>query len=299
MKNPFRHWHLVMSTKKPPVTDYPLADRYRFRLTRTLYLLNGLVFVIGVIILYQTPNPQEPIEEIFHEVGMAFVIAVTITTIYEGYVRGRLTAETMEGALRIIMNDFIEPATWREVRDQILDKIAIRRHMVVEVRVRKLPGDLHNHYLLWTSMAYSLENLRSHPKNVRVYHALDRYMHESQSSLPRFTSIKIDDVSGKIPHDAAPFDQHVDLAPRGTPGRDIVIQREELISVPGAYILVMSELTDFTRLEVSELPEGLKMQLSCFPDPDVNFSHAGRVVSIDRRLLPGQCVELRFFPNDR
>jgi hypothetical protein len=198
------------------------------------------------------------------------------------------------------MNDFIEPVTWREVRDEILDKVAIRRHMVVEMKIKKLPGDLANHYLLWTSFSYSLENLRTHRKSVPVYHALDRYMHEAHPDLPRFTLIQVDDVRGSIPAEAAPFDQKLDVGPRGTPGREIVIQREELISIPGAYFIVMSELTDFARLEVSELPEGLTVQLNCFPGRDVDIDqididHNGGVVDVDRHILPGHCIETRVF----
>lgn len=274
---------------------FPLADRYRFALTRTALLLNVGVLLVGLALLWKTQSPTAPLKVgLMHDLGMAFVIAVTITMTYESYVRSRLKAETMEGTLQIIMSDLIEPATWREVRDQILDKTAIRRHMDVEVKLRPIAGELHGHCLLWTSMKYRLDNLRSHKADEPIFHALDKYMHESHDALPRFTEAQVDGIGRPIRNPMKPIEMSVELPPRGTPGREILIQREELINIPGAYVLVMSELTEFATIDVAELPHGCTVQVSCYPAKDVNVKASG-VVDLHKLLLPGQCVELRFF----
>lgn len=268
----------------------PLSEKYMLRASVRMRALNVGILVAGLVMLSGQSLLRNPFAEIVRDAGIALLIAAIVTMTYEAYARERFAVETLEELLGKLIGDIVERRTWDEIRQQILEKTAIRRETAVHLKLGK--GDERGRFVLWTLMEYRLCGLRSRREEVPVVHWLDQYMKDDSTPYPRFIHIEVDGVSKALPTDR--YHESVQVGPREAPGKQIVIEREELVHVPGAYTLVMSELTELETIDLwSQLPPGIKVQVSChMKDEDL---HPDVAVMPRRVLLPGQCVEIRFF----
>jgi hypothetical protein len=269
-----------------------------------MWFTNAAAFVVGLLGFAGAHLAQKPWDEVSRDIGMAFVIAAIITTTYEGYARQRAAAETMEDLLDKIVGDIVEKRTWEEMRQQILEKTALRRSTVICMKMRrdsKLPDDQR---VLWVRTDYRLASLRSHIQKEPVLHFLDGYMRTEGAELPRFIRVTIDGDVEDLTGVGDRFSKNVSLPARGDADVPVSIEREELVYVPGAYSIIMSELTELESITMWDIPEDVEVQVNClhstaraaaaadvFEEP---FLNSGTAFRPNRVLLPGQCVEIRF-----
>src|SRR5437868_1385177 len=108
--------------KSGKALGYRLASsRWHFR------IWTFVVFVAGIgLIAFQSSMPAEVLKEVSRDLGIAFVTAGAVTLIYERYARERAAAESVDDVLAKIIGDVVDERLWRELRDQILSKDAIR-----------------------------------------------------------------------------------------------------------------------------------------------------------------------------
>lgn len=263
-----------------------------------MWVLNAVLFGLGLILLWRYHLLISPFAEIARDFGLALLIATVSATTYEIYARERLRVETLEDLLGKLIGDIVESQTWNEIREQILEKKAIRRNTQVHLKLRRLDGDPFGRFVLWILMEYRLVGLRSRKENVDVSHWLDEYMREPGSSWPRFIRVEIAGIRKRLESGAMRFDESVEVGERGSAGKSVEIEREELVYVPGSYTLVMSDLTELEQIDLWEDPPAdLGLVASCLMrdqelQPDV-------AVMPGRVLLPGQCIEIRFFVRER
>ena len=280
------------------MTDLPEDVRQRLisirtrKAARQMWLTNAAAFVVAVFGFIGSRLAEEPWNEISRDIGMAFGIAAIVTITYEGYARQRAAAETMEDLLGKIVDDIVETRTWEEMRQQILEKTAVRRSMTMQMSLRNDATLPTGQRVLFVDSGYRLASLRSHVQEVTVLHFLDSYMRKKASPMPRFTQIMIDGDAVDLSTVGDRFETKVTLPARGSADVPVSIQREEIVHIPGAYTVIMSELTELESITMVDLPKDVEVQANCiFDEP---FLKPGIAMHPGRVLLPGQCVEIRF-----
>jgi hypothetical protein len=257
-----------------------------------MWFTNAAAFVVGLLGFAGAHLAQKPWDEVSRDIGMAFVIAAIVTTTYEGYARQRAAAETMEDLLDKIVGDIVEKRTWEEMRQQILEKTAVRRSTIIRMKMRRDQNLPESQRVLWVNTDYRLANLRSHTQEEPVLHFLDGYMRIDDAELPRFVRITIDGDVEDLTKVGDRFEKKVTLPARGDADVPVSIEREEVVYVPGAYTLIMSELTELESITMWDIPEDVEVEVNCIFDE--KFLNSGTAFRPNRVLLPGQCVEVRF-----
>lgn len=272
--------------KSGKTLGYRLASsQWRFR------AWTFVVFALGIVLIaVQSCIPVEVLKEVSRDLGIAFVTAGAVTLIYERYARERAAAESVDDVLAKIIGDVVDERLWRELRDQILSKDAIRRNMSVRLWLEPDAGLLAGQYCLRVSMDYQLASLRSYPHDLKVLHFCDSYMGVPTARLPHFTRFEVGGKAKAV--NGSRVEELVHLGGRDAIPIPVVLEREEIVYVPGAYSLIMSESTELTAISLWAVPPDVKVEVNIlFDEQELTTSSA---VSSNRLLLPGQCAEIRF-----
>jgi len=222
--------------------------------------------------------------------GIAIIVAAVVTVAYETYAREVLAQETMEKVLETVMGDMFDGQLWVELRSQLLQKKAIRRGFCIRLRIDTDPQLPEHQAILWASVSYRLQVLRAKTEKVRVFHYLDRFMRNEPLKLPRFEHLSTGNRLIDLPSDPGVFDEQVKMTnhPDGLP---VIVERKELIYLPGAYNLLMSDLTQLETLQILSIPKGFQVEVNwtlgehVFTDPEA--------CAVERMLLPGHSIEVR------
>lgn len=270
-----------------------MAD-LRERVFKYKYLMHVIyAMVVGVTLIYLATvfRAHSRTHDVLNEFGIAIVIASIVTLMYETYAREVLAQETMSKVIETVMGDMFDAQLWEEMRRQLLQKTAVRRECIVRVRLEENAQLLEGRIVLWVSLAYRLHGLRTKTDKVHITHNLDRFMQNESLDLPRFTHIEIGSevVDPRHLNGQLEFDVPVEHSQYGTA---VLIERREIIYTPGAYHLIMSELTFVENVFVEDVPANIAIE--------INWTLGKRPVGahqscpIKRLLLPGHAIEFRF-----
>ena len=269
-----------------------LADRYFRRASVKMWLVTICIFAIGIALFATYHRLEEPFDELARDIGMAFAIAAIVTGIYEAYARSRAATETFEDILAKIMGDIVDSSIWAEMREQILEKTAVRRATAIQLKVMPLDPPESGRMKLWVGMQYRVSSLRSHDQEVPLLHFLDWYMADPKHKLPRFIRIVVDGDVEPLRPGQHRFEKRVLVSRRGNGDVPVLIEREELIYIPGAYNLIVSDLTELESVALWEAPPAICVHLNCmFDECDLDLEKA---FTPGRYILPGQSLEFRF-----
>jgi hypothetical protein len=169
-----------------------LAEKIVSGLRVQLSIRTAVTLLIGLGLFGVYGGFSEPWDHFVRDVGMAFLIAAIVTEIYERYAREAAAAESAEQIVSKLISDIVDPGVWRELREQILEKVAIRQSTTVQLKLGPAISPNDNRHRLWVNLTYRLTSLRSRVKDVKVVHFLDAYMRDSSLGLPRFIRIVMD-----------------------------------------------------------------------------------------------------------
>jgi len=257
-----------------------------------LQLLGAVMLGLLLIYLAARLKKHETSHDVLNEFGIAIVIAAVVTFTYETYARKALASESMTKVFEVVMGDVFDNRLWAEMRTQLLQKAAIRRAFSVRISLEEspLPGD--NRAILWVAISYRVDALRERTQSVKIYHYLDHFMRDAAANLPRFTDISVGGEvidPRKIDHE---FDRDVSLRdwPNGVP---IIVERRELVYVPGSYNLIMSDLTEVEIIRVEGLLEKVDVDIYWTLQKPIRMK-AFEACRINRMFLPGHAIEFRF-----
>jgi hypothetical protein len=259
-----------------------------------------VVFAFGLALIYIGNGPAWPgwlaklsgtHLPVVAEVGIAFMIASIVTWVYEKHARERFTKTTVEDVLAKVMGDVVSPGIWREMREQLLSKVAVRKNTTVRLRLYRPDGLENGRCVLALALEYQLTSLRSNQQKVKVFHFVDAFMNDPKLGLPRLIRVEIDGQAKPLP-DGEAFEEEVAVAGRDGAARLVHVEREELVYVPGAYNLLMSELTELELIALHQVPDDICVTVNCFFDPKELTTQ--KAIRPGRYLLPGQSVEVRF-----
>lgn len=262
--------------------------------------------ILGFVLVYiasggfQGTPAAELWHDLFRDVGIAFMVAAIVTAIYELHARTRFDRATMTGVLGSIYNDIVDGSVWEEIRQQILDKELVRKSGQVTISLKRNNSLPHGQHIVWVEFEYDLAGLRSTHRRIELRHFLDSFMSNTTLNLPRFDQIVIGDkvYKGNALKDcidgAGVFKKRLSIEGREGRPVKIVVERHEIVYVPGAYNLIMGELTDGIRIHLEQITEDIEVEVNMKGKVDKleedGFLHCRKF------FLPGQGVEFRFKP---
>lgn len=269
----------------------------------------GLALALAIIFLIAAVLSENYhlTHEILRDVGIAFLVAVIVTIIYELHTRTLYDLHTITGVFQAITGDMVHPDIWKEVKGVVIERDMIRHDVQIKMKVIPIAEDKMGGTRLWMEFSYKLNGLRSkNLSNVTVMHYLDFHLKDEKAELPRFEYIEID---GKV-FDAPPglsdnenvkkgrFTTSVNLEPRGKKPIQIVTRRSEKTYLPGTYNLIMGEMTKGITLHLLEIPDNVEASVNLRPHTEYGRPlEVGKPLTEDFKdtiLLPGQGIEFRF-----
>ncbi|MBD0373256.1 MAG: hypothetical protein ICV60_20625 [Pyrinomonadaceae bacterium] len=271
--------------------------------------LGALVFLVLSRVLKDshvipTETARELLPELFRDLGIAFVVAILVTYIYETYSRSHYDRENFEQLLSTFVGEVFHPDIWDEIKDQIIAKSLIREDVKVELSLEELEGLPAGQHVLYMKLSYSLYGLRSAPQeNVKLQHFLDKHSMDVAKDLPRFEKIHVGDKrydTADAVKEKCADGTFTDVIPQLQPRNSerpikIVTERRELAYAPGSYYLVMSELTKEATIELLQLPEDMTAEVEIWPHTDSTPLVKGTPWELKNHIvLPGQGFEFRF-----
>jgi uncharacterized membrane protein (DUF485 family) len=259
--------------------------------------------------------------DILRDVGIAFLVAIIVSAIYEVFARSHYDEKVREGKVHAVLEEIVHKDIWGEVRRQVIEKDMIREKAKIKMKLQRKPdlfGENSSQVLLWVDFSYELNGLRSKTRRVTLGHNLDNHIKRSELGLPRFEDI----VIGKTVYDCrnvaqtgksagtqkvnikgatldlskGTFRKEIYLRPREAKGVAVETRRQEITYVPGSYNLTMGEMTQGISIHLLELPFDIVAEVNIVPhtnDP-VHLHVAEPYVRENLLLLPGQTIEFRF-----
>src|SRR5439155_10968661 len=123
-----------------------------------------VVLAVGVALLIaaaRIEGKRSPILHLMRDVGIALIVAVVVTGVFELYERTRQTEASIERQVDARMGDQLTPKVWNDVKVQILDKHLLRRNAEMRVSFEKPKELLACQQLAHVEFAYDLYNISS------------------------------------------------------------------------------------------------------------------------------------------
>jgi hypothetical protein len=292
----------------------------------------GGALVIGCLALglsHRLGSSRPLVKDFVRDIGIAFVVAVVVSVVYEFSTRSIGERETVLETINKTMSAFVPGSVWTEVKEEILHRNAIRRNVQIDLEMSReaLLSDGRRvsapkgQAILWMSYSYDLYGMSDRESQIPIRHQLGFEMWNQDLQLPRFERLtisgpsdgdkriyvgmelkEIDDGKGSISLEGG---NSVKVPPEGSknPVR-ITTERYELVNVPGSYNLIMPELTAKSevskeptiKINIKKTPDDLQVDVDTyyaahnFTKPEVNKN----VWTFDRTMLPGQGLSFLF-----
>lgn len=276
---------------------------YRETLETYRYVIQGVAAIlVGIGFIYAAARfkAHDTTHDVLNEFGIAIVIAAIVTLLYETYARKALANESITKMFEVVMGDVFDNRLWKEMQEQLLQKPAIRRAFSVRISLEESLDD--KSVVLWVAIAYRVDALRARTEKVKIYHYLDHFMpvtatkKDPNLTVPRFTDIS---VGGEVVDPRKISDEFErDVSLKGWPnGVPIVVERREIVYVPGSYNLIMSDLTEVEIIRVESLLDGVDVEVYWTLQKPLRMK-AFEACRINRWLLAGHAIEFRFFRRD-
>jgi hypothetical protein len=258
--------------------------------------------------------------ELVRDVGVAFIVAVVVSAIYEYSTRSIEKRHVLLDSINQAMSSFVPESVWTAVKEQVIRRNAVRKNVDITIRVGRRPSLRPGQAVLWMSYAYDLYGLSDEWSTISVSHELDDFMRNNAQNLPRFERVLI---IGPEPNDRREYSGN-DPAIARSKGRleltgehairlppaklakpvRIVTERYEIVNTPGYYYLVMRELTTkddcpgaFTvKVSFESVPRDIDASVSTYYDPHefVRPDPRRNVWYFHKTLLPGQGLTILF-----
>lgn len=247
---------------------------------------------------------------ILRDLGIAFLVAIIVTGVYDLHERSRGDHERIEDTLSQLIDDIVDVGVWKEVKAQVIESTMIRENVDIRLKIMPEPPPS-NRAVLEVEFGYDLRGLRVTPDRYVVNHQLDK--HISGSGLPCFDKINVGyqwlsgadgehllDVA-KVPGGGKVIIKEGDVEIQnillGGAERKMKITtlRRELVYMPGTYCLFMNILTKGVNELVVDAPDNVETIVAIRPHLNgLIVEDPGKVWRYKPLLLRGQCVEFRF-----
>lgn len=262
--------------------------KYKYLVHVFLAMVAGVVLIVAST----TVTGHRIYHALLDEFGVAIIVAGLVTLLYETYAREVLFDETGAGVLAAIMGDLFDTELWGALREQLLSKKAVRRGFSVRISLTRDPELPQHQAVLWVCVLYRLHAVHAKTEQLRVYHYLDRFMRNDNLKLPGFEHITVGAEIIDTTNLTDVFEKWIDMSP-WTNGIPIVIERREIVYTPGAYNLLMSDLTALETVQIEHVPADVDIEVNWTLD-EAHKIGAFSGEAVNRMLLPGHSIEFRF-----
>lgn len=280
-----------------------------YPLPRRLLLIGVLVSIIGILWLYlATRTKNKSWKDLFRDVGIACIVAVVVTVIYEASTRTDENEKTFLSGINKAMAEFIPKRDWEEITQDVIRQNRIRTNIKIEFKLLRKARLANGTYInapsgqiiLWMKYGYDLYAVGPGAKHESVKQELAYEMWSPELQIPRFEKISVirDHGQNEDPWQGERLQNISDgksivLGPEIIKLPDpiakqsigIVSERYELMGAPGSYKLVIPELTlrlsesePTIRVDVTEIPPELDVSLNTYAEhkftPTGNRDHS-------------------------
>jgi hypothetical protein len=282
-------------------------DRLKWQNLNLGQLISYLIPILGAGVCFGLAYYLDGKSHFWHDmardIGIAFVVALVVTVIYEVYARRRYERTKFMSALQLVMDEVIHPRVWEAVRNQIIERTVIRENNQITLSLEEIAELEKSQMVLCVDYNYELRSLRSRSVSFEVQHYLDDHIQCVKSDLPRFERVEIgeenySDNNLKEKTKSGVFSVTLPLESRDKGSLPVRTRRKEIIYVPGSYNLVMNELCTGVRINLDGIPTGIIAYVRGPNATDPVPLNVGRTVHDfqGKILLPGQGFEFRFTP---
>lgn len=292
--------------------------------TSQLKLIGLGAIALGIIALVLAERNSTSIaKHLLRDIGIAFIVAVVVTVVYEYSTRHLDERITMLYVIDKAMAEFMPPSVWNEMKEEVLQRQRMRRNVDFEFKILRDAKLSNGKYIsapagqviLWMKYSYDLYGMTANPIDVPIQHELAYEMWNERLEIPRFEKVSVISDHGKTVKDYVGDDLQKIYDGKGSirlegpnlvqlpPARfnqpvRIVSERYELVSAPGSYNLVMPELAarlddsqDPTiKVTISEIPYDLDVSLNTYYAAH-NFEQPDKSKNVwiyEKIVLPGQ-----------
>lgn len=268
-----------------------------------LWLTIG-IGILGVILLVTAATMlghNSTWHHIARDLGLAFLIAAIVATLYELNTRSIFDLERLEGVLKTVLASNVPPNVWDQINKEILQRDVIRKNFDVRASLIDEPSLSECQKVLKMTIAYDLYGLSDNQIKYILSNELGSLqLHNPTKTLPRFESVTVgtDVYKGaelaKIVEDGKFTITDIGVGPKGAPPIHIEVVRFEVIYVPGNYDLALSELTDSIRVHI-DFTGNLKGSVKIWSNKgSATLSPAGDMWFFNGVMFPGQELTIRF-----
>jgi hypothetical protein len=238
-----------------------------------VWISSSVAIVIGTILLAVSHsnifNLPLSWREIIRDMGISFIVAGTVSCIYEWSTRASEDKHKMTSLLRTVMGSFVPDDVWNEVNNEVFHRMVVRCNMSIKIKLYahgvdfqgnkcKLPG---TQMMLESKARYELHGLSRGSCTVDITHYLDEHMRIKEMNLPRFTKVIVQEPGCNKPREYKTNEEiqsiynaelgcihlsgghGVRLFPINEDRPAIlVVERLEIVNSPGVYTVVMPEM---------------------------------------------------------
>jgi len=248
--------------------------------------------------------------DVLRDIGIALVVAVVVTAVFELYARTQETVEAATAIYDINMSTALTGRVWNEVKTQLLNKHLLRQKAEMRIRVERSPQLLPDQILINVEFTYDLVNV-SDPsadidasKGITLRHNL-AYNAIPQMNIPRFEFLVIDESpdsadnktlsSGELKNATQAGYQEFTVHLKKGQQAHVRTGRVELANVPGSWTNFMNEYTEGLRVYLAG-DSTIDAVVTVRPRPPSDpLSKTGNSLTLPFVILPGQAVQMRFF----
>jgi len=201
-----------------------------------------------------------------------------------------------------ILSDIVHPLVWQTVRNQIVERTAIREKNEITLSLEDVQGLPNGQMVLCIDYKYELRSLRAESVHFEIHHYLDAHVQCAENNLPEFERVEIGSTNysgSKLEEkiEDGMFSVTLELQPGYQGCVPVRTKRREVIYVPGSFNLVMNELCAGVRINLDKIPAGILAHVrGPHGSKPVPLQGHSKLNNFEEILLPGQGFEFRFTP---
>jgi hypothetical protein len=262
------------------------------------------IAVLGIVLLIISAKwSSGKVGDVLRDIGIAFLVAAVVSSVYELHTRSILDLAKIEGVLKTVLASNIPEDAWEHVNSEILQRNVIRKNFVIRLRLRQDPDLPGTQLVLWMENDYDLHGLKSEPSRFQLQAAVDKEMWNESKNLPRFESVSVgtttlqgDELFKHVDSEGVFTLSDVGLDPKGGQPVHVVIKRSEITNRPGTYHLIFPELTQGISVHIDDLPPDVEADLKIWSNKGYSaLQPAGDGIwYFNSVMLPGQSLAFRF-----
>lgn len=207
--------------------------------------------------------------DIVRDLGIAALVSVIITIVFEFYARNRLEAEIRSGVIESTIRRLIPERVWEKIKIEILSQDTIRQDwtLIMNVVDDSTLGD--GRFLSDTIQSYELHNLTGRETTALVQHELYTHITGQDAAgdpLPRFVRVTVGpkhyegaDLQKLLRNGGLKLELPVPLPAEAT-GVPVRLEVKEIIRANDTFVWWMTNTTDRATVEIAA-PDNLRFTL--------------------------------------